>query len=1342
MRMYYPKLQEIATKDVVTTHSHATVKEALLLMEEHNIRDIVVVESDEYTIFTAMKLLEIKIANISLDTQLCELNLPAIVALASNATILDALRFIKNKTERVCLIEENKLCGIIGYSDLARYLDPQILAQNLSIEDMIHAISISIVDAHLTLEEVFVILLESDHKSVIVNAQDKYGIITQKDIIKKLNAGVDLKTSAQEAMSAPLFCVSLTLSVAEALELSRQRNFKRIVVEDKEGQIVGMFSQQDLIDTYSNQWYKVLQEHQEELERKNNQLESLSQELPSGMIIVGSDGVIEIINHVALSLLGYTKEELIGSQFIELFTCAQSGEKFLACRVCDKNISRLECGLLQALKEKTHKSGKEHYVKKDGQELVMEYKLKPLDDAEYDSSIFLFNDVTQRSLEERYLKEEGELFVGGPVMLIEWQNRENWPISYVSQNCEVILGYTKEELLDENFQYVSIVHKEDAQKTLEDLLNALQNNRDRIEQSYRLLHKDGTYRYFYDFTRFKRDAEGKIVSMNGYLLDQTELFNAIEEANNANKAKSEFLANMSHEIRTPMNGILGLSELVLESSLDVKQEKMVRNISRSAKMLLSIINDILDYSKIEAKKLQLHLQAVDLCETFEHLYTFFSAQASAKELGFEIVVDETMPKIVVIDEFRLNQVLINLIGNALKFTHHGKVILKVTHKGSKNNQHEIEFRVLDTGVGIDIEHQEKLFAPFFQGDSSTAQNYGGSGLGLVISKRIVEEMGGNLELHSSKDKGSEFYFSLALKSEEKAEAKKVVVDAKELDLSAETILVVEDNEINQEVLSMMLEHVGATVELANNGADGVSRFEANRGKYSAILMDLQMPIMSGYEAATKIREYDKKIPIIAITAAAMIEDKQKVLAVGMNEHLSKPVDSRQLYAVLGRFFEQKTKTVETFKDKVDTVVLDIRLLHKNLVSSELIDKLLQKFLEQLEGEFAEIDKILIANEKNAAEQIHTLKGISGNLAATQLYKVCEKIDKKFKTKQMLQSDDIEELRKAILKLKEKLHQLYKIARKKTPQPEEQQTLSYDTTRATLLIVDDSTTNIEILVSLLKDDYRIKIAKNGTKALEVVRKSNEIDLILLDVVMPEMDGYSVCKELKNDPKTSHIPVVFITSNDMAQDEEYGLRLGAIDYIKKPFHPTIVKMRVQNHVNTKLKSDMLEKLSSYDGLTHIPNRRFFDEKYTSMYNKAKKEQKTLAVMMLDIDFFKPYNDNYGHGKGDETLIKVAQALSHTLKRPEDIVARYGGEEFVIIIEDINKEGALKVAKKLIRSIEDLAIEHNYSQVSSVVTISVGVAHADTNSRLSKEELLKSADDALYEAKKSGRNRCIVF
>lgn len=292
-------------------------------------------------------------------------------------------------------------------------------------------------------------------------------------------------------------------------------------------------------------------------------------------------------------------------------------------------------------------------------------------------------------------------------------------------------------------------------------------------------------------------------------------------------------------------------------------------------------------------------------------------------------------------------------------------------------------------------------------------------------------------------------------------------------------------------------------------------------------------------------------------------------------------------------------------------------------------------------------------------------------------------------------------------------------------------------KPTVLIVDDMTTNLLILSDLLKDEYQIKIAKNGQKALDIVHSSDEVDIILLDIMMPDIDGYEVCRELKSNPKTKNIPIIFVTAKDNDEDEEYGLNLGAIDYITKPFNKAIVKLRIKNHLELKLKSDLLEELSMYDGLTHIPNRRFFDEVFQSTYKEVKRENKSLAVLMIDIDFFKLYNDNYGHGKGDEALKKVAQALQITLKRPTDLVARYGGEEFVILLKDISEENVKKIALNLLQSIRELQISHEYSKVEQIITISIGVAYKTASSLINKIELLICADEALYDVKRTSRN-----
>lgn len=297
-------------------------------------------------------------------------------------------------------------------------------------------------------------------------------------------------------------------------------------------------------------------------------------------------------------------------------------------------------------------------------------------------------------------------------------------------------------------------------------------------------------------------------------------------------------------------------------------------------------------------------------------------------------------------------------------------------------------------------------------------------------------------------------------------------------------------------------------------------------------------------------------------------------------------------------------------------------------------------------------------------------------------------------------------------------------------------------KPTILVVDDMTTTLLLLHDLLKDTYEVKIAKSGTKALEILESPNDIDLILLDIEMPDINGYDVCKRIKNNETIKNIPIIFITGRTSQEDEEYGLNLGAIDYITKPFNKAIVKLRIKNYLNLKIKNDMLEKLSMYDGLTNIRNRRFFDETFEKTFSEIKRDKKSLAVLMIDIDFFKPYNDNYGHGQGDETLRKVAKALEKTIKRASDFVARYGGEEFVILLKDINKDGVEAVANNLLNAIRELKITHEFSKIENYVTVSIGASFYNSSSDITKLELLLKADETLYNVKNSGRNNFAIL
>lgn len=293
-------------------------------------------------------------------------------------------------------------------------------------------------------------------------------------------------------------------------------------------------------------------------------------------------------------------------------------------------------------------------------------------------------------------------------------------------------------------------------------------------------------------------------------------------------------------------------------------------------------------------------------------------------------------------------------------------------------------------------------------------------------------------------------------------------------------------------------------------------------------------------------------------------------------------------------------------------------------------------------------------------------------------------------------------------------------------------------RQTVMVVDDDPSNLVVLSENLKDICRVLVAKNGIEALKRVSE-NDVDLILMDIVMPDMDGHETCRRLKADDAARHIPVIFLTSKSTVGDEAFGLDLGAVDYIKKPFSLPIVRARVKTHLDLKRKSDKLERLATLDGLTGVPNRRRFEEYLAVSWKIGQRNRTSLAVVMLDIDHFKLYNDSYGHQKGDECLGRVAKALEQSLKRPADMMARYGGEEFAAVLPESDAKGAVKVAQSMCKNVAALNIPHMASPTSPHVSISIGVAAVIPGAHLpSPSPLVRSADTMLYRAKESGRNR----
>ncbi len=292
----------------------------------------------------------------------------------------------------------------------------------------------------------------------------------------------------------------------------------------------------------------------------------------------------------------------------------------------------------------------------------------------------------------------------------------------------------------------------------------------------------------------------------------------------------------------------------------------------------------------------------------------------------------------------------------------------------------------------------------------------------------------------------------------------------------------------------------------------------------------------------------------------------------------------------------------------------------------------------------------------------------------------------------------------------------------------------------VLIIDDERQNIKILTEFLRDDYKIMAAKDGETAIKALSGSVLPDLILLDIIMPGMDGYEVMKKLKANDKTRGIPVIFITALDATDDESLGFEMGAVDYITKPFKPVIVKARIKTHMQLKQKTDLLNRLASFDGLTQVPNRRNFDTVLEKEMNKAFRNNSLLSLLLIDIDYFKNYNDSYGHIEGDACLKKVARTLEKVITRPGDFVARYGGEEFAMILPETNLKGATHIAGLARKSIEELCIPHSSSNVCGFLSISIGVATRGAVKKYEPIELIKEADTALYQAKANGRN-CVI-
>jgi signal transduction histidine kinase/DNA-binding response OmpR family regulator/CHASE1-domain containing sensor protein len=497
-------------------------------------------------------------------------------------------------------------------------------------------------------------------------------------------------------------------------------------------------------------------------------------------------------------------------------------------------------------------------------------------------------------------------------------------------------------------------------------------------------------------------------------LFQNELLNARDAAETASRAKSEFLATISHEIRTPMNGVLGMTDLLQMTEMNDEQQEYLKIIKDSGASLLVILNDILDYSKIEAGKMEIEARPFSPVALLNETSALMLGRAMEKQIELRIAIDEDTSLQVLGDANRLRQVLVNLIGNAIKFTHQGCIDLRLQVAERENATLHLRFDIADTGIGIAPEVVPKLFMPFFQADSSTTRRFGGTGLGLAICKRLIDAMGGHIGVESREGQGSRFWFDLILPQVEVRASPSAALTgglARASDWNGCTVLVVEDNPINARVASELLEKNGLRVTVAENGALALDAYLANPP--DLILMDVQMPVMGGHEATQRIRALEaenssspRHVPIVAFTANAFDNDRVLAMDAGMDDFIAKPFREANFIATLARWLPSPNQTHQTHQfnqkssatpppatrtsgDEIADVVFDSAMLLEitagaGIQPMELVDL----FLEDAGQTLSDLETAIDGNDRASAERCaHTLKSTCASVGANRLQKL-------------------------------------------------------------------------------------------------------------------------------------------------------------------------------------------------------------------------------------------------------------------------------------------------------------------------------------------------------------------
>ncbi len=613
------------------------------------------------------------------------------------------------------------------------------------------------------------------------------------------------------------------------------------------------------------------------------------------ILVCDQDGRVTAWNPFVQEMLGMEKIDLFNKAANEIYP-PNEWERVLTTRAKDnRGVNEVETQV----------------YKKDGSVLDVGLSLSFIKDSEEKviGSITILRDMTKQKIAERKIRESENkirIILDHSAAAITLTDEQERIISW-NRYTEQMLGKNKDDIY---LQHISSLYPQEEWKKIR--AEGIRKTGSRHHFETRALKKDGTVIDVDLSVNVLKDSNDNIVGSVGIMQDITEqkrvqqmLVKAKIAAEEANNSKSLFLANMSHEVRTPMNTILGLVDLTLDTQLTPEQRDNLSTIKNAGDVLLSLLNDILDLSRVEAGKVQLENIELSVSHIIQSVCKGLEVLSRHKKLDIIRELDPNIPEFLIGDPVRIRQILVNLINNAIKFTFQGRITTAVKVLNITDGICELQFSVRDQGVGIPKDKLETIFEAFTQADASTTRRFGGTGLGLAISKRLVELMGGRIWAESEEFKGSTFIFTAKLRVAEHAKSVEETIpapvpEAAVKDTRPVRILLAEDNIVNQKIAAKMLEKKGWSVKGAENGKQVLEYLEQE--KFDVILMDAQMPVLDGFEATRLIREAEKKtgqhIPIVALTAHAMAGDRQKCLDAGMDGYVSKPIDRQKLYEAI------------------------------------------------------------------------------------------------------------------------------------------------------------------------------------------------------------------------------------------------------------------------------------------------------------------------------------------------------------------------------------------------------------------------------------------------------------